>query len=88
MALGVLRASQTDVDNPPPDVWLIWHAYMLNPTYEKAYLSKAIQSYCDLRWYAEDLERVRILADLKNLPVTPLDLMVVLKIVRISARLT
>jgi hypothetical protein len=32
LALGVLRASPTAVDNPPIDVWLIWHAYMLNPT--------------------------------------------------------
>ena len=34
LALGVLRASLTAVDNPPLDVWLIWHAYMLNPTYD------------------------------------------------------
>ena len=33
LALGVLRTSPTAVDNPPLDVWLIWHAYMLNPTY-------------------------------------------------------
>lgn len=34
LALGVLRASPTAVDNPPLDVWLIWHAYMLNPMYD------------------------------------------------------
>lgn len=34
LALGVLRTSAAAVDNPPLDVWLIWHAYMLNPTYE------------------------------------------------------
>ena len=28
-AVGV---SLTAMDNPPLDVWLIWHAYMLNPT--------------------------------------------------------
>jgi len=33
LALGELRTSATAVDNPPLDVWLIWHAYMLNPTY-------------------------------------------------------
>ena len=33
LALGELRTSATTVDNPPLDVWLIWHAYMLNPTY-------------------------------------------------------
>jgi hypothetical protein len=43
LALGVLRTSPTAVDNPPLDVWLIWHAYMLNPTYETTpYLSGAI----------------------------------------------
>ena len=25
------------VDNPPLDVWLIWHAYMLNPTCESLF---------------------------------------------------
>ena len=33
LALDELRTSATAVDNPPLDVWLIWHAYMLNPTY-------------------------------------------------------
>jgi len=33
LALGELRTSAAAVDNPPLDVWLIWHAYMLNPTY-------------------------------------------------------
>lgn len=39
LALGVLRTLPTAVDNPPLDVWLVWHAYMLNPTYEKTLLS-------------------------------------------------
>lgn len=60
IALGVLRASRTDVDNPPLDIWLIWHADMLNPTYERAYLLNAIQSDCDPRWCAEDPEHGRI----------------------------
>lgn len=33
LALSKLRISPTAVDNPPLDVWLVWHAYMLNPTY-------------------------------------------------------
>jgi hypothetical protein len=37
LALGVLRTSATAVDNPPMDVWLIWHAYMLNPTYGRLF---------------------------------------------------
>ena len=32
--LKKLRAPDGTVDNPPLDVWLIWHAYMLNPTYD------------------------------------------------------
>lgn len=39
LALGVLRTSAAAVDNPPLDVWLIWHAYMLNPMYECLFFS-------------------------------------------------
>ena len=82
MALGQLRASLNDVDNPPLDVWLVWHAYMLNPTYELLSLSSIsefiVLSHALLSWYAEDLERLPLLADLKNIPVSPLDLLVCL----------
>ena len=43
LALGVLRTLPTAVDNPPLDVWLVWHAYMLNPTYEKTFLSSMLE---------------------------------------------
>jgi hypothetical protein len=66
------------VDNPPLDVWLIWHAYMLNPTYDRrlSFCDWVSTRHCAPRWYAEDLERVRVLAELKNLPVSPLELLV------------
>ena len=45
-------------------------------------MSELIVSWCLLlSCYAEDLERVPLLADLKNLPVAPLDLLVCLKVV-------
>ena len=37
------------------------------------------------RWYVEDLERVHVLAELKNLPVAPLDLLVCPKDTHIRA---
>ena len=51
-------------------------------------MSKLIISCTLLSCYAEDLERVPLLVDLKNLPVAPLDLLVCLKVVCVSVLLT
>jgi hypothetical protein len=51
-------------------------------------ISELIVNCALLRWYAEDLERVPSLADLKNLPGTPLDLLVCSKIAGMSTLLT
>lgn len=54
---------------------------MLSPT------SELIVIYALLRCYAEDLERVPLLADLKHLLAAPLDLVVCLDALRLSVLL-
>lgn len=43
-------------------------------------INELIANRALLRWYAEDLERLPLLVGLKNLPVTPLELLVCSKL--------
>ena len=76
--LSILDTSEGFFIMPPVDVWLIWHAYMLNPMSVPGIFLKSLMSLTPRarRWYTEDCERLWHLRPLKNLKEHPINFVV------------